>query len=99
MARTIQVTFDVHDPAGVGKFWAELLGYVEQPPPDGHDSWESFLAAAGVPREEWDTGYAVVDPSGAGPRLYFQKVPEDKAAKNRVHLDVDVTGGRTVPLE
>ncbi|QES44786.1 hypothetical protein DEJ49_30720 [Streptomyces venezuelae] len=28
------------------------------------------------------------DPSGAGPRLYFQRVPEGKVAKNRVHLDV-----------
>ena len=23
-----------------------------------------------------------------GPRLYFQRVPEDKVAKNRLHLDV-----------
>jgi hypothetical protein len=35
----------------------------------------------------------VVDPDGAGPRLFFQKVPEGKTAKNRVHLDVDVTAG------
>jgi hypothetical protein len=27
-----------------------------------------------------------------GPRLYFQRVPEDKTAKNRVHLDVRVAG-------
>ena len=31
---------------------------------------------------------ACADPTGAGPRLYFQRVPEDKVAKNRVHLDV-----------
>jgi hypothetical protein len=28
------------------------------------------------------------DPTGAGPRLYFQRVPEGKVVKNRVHLDV-----------
>ena len=27
-------------------------------------------------------------PKGAGPRLFFQKVPEAKTAKNRVHVDV-----------
>ena len=99
MARGIQVTFDAHDPAAVGKFWGEVLGYVEQPPPDGHATWQSFLASIGVPEEEWDTAYAVVDPDGAGPRLYFQKVPEEKSVKNRVHLDVDVTGGRSTPIE
>jgi catechol 2,3-dioxygenase-like lactoylglutathione lyase family enzyme len=39
--------------------------------------------------------YAVValDPTGVGPRLYFQKVPEGKVVKNRVHLDVRVGTG------
>ncbi len=35
---------------------------------------------------------AIVDPEGKRPRLYFQKVPEGKTAKNRVHLDVNVVG-------
>jgi hypothetical protein len=30
-----------------------------------------------------------------GPRLYFQRVPEGKVAKNRVHLDVRVATGLT----
>lgn len=33
------------------------------------------------------------DPTGEGPRLYFQKVPEGKVVKNRVHLDVRVGTG------
>jgi catechol 2,3-dioxygenase-like lactoylglutathione lyase family enzyme len=33
------------------------------------------------------------DPSGAGPRLYFQRVPEGKVVKNRLHLDVRVGTG------
>lgn len=36
---------------------------------------------------------ACVDPSGVGPRLYFQRVPEAKVVKNRVHLDVRVGTG------
>ncbi|MEU6558859.1 VOC family protein [Nocardia nova] len=38
-------------------------------------------------------GSGCVDPSGTGPRLYFQRVPEDKVVKNRVHLDVRVGTG------
>jgi hypothetical protein len=34
-----------------------------------------------------------------GPRLYFQRVPEPKTAKNRVHLDLAVSGGRGTPVE
>lgn len=30
------------------------------------------------------------DPQGVEPRLFFQRVPEGKTAKNRVHLDIHV---------
>jgi Glyoxalase-like domain len=33
---------------------------------------------------------AVVDPGAKGPRLVFQRVPEQKAVKNRTHLDLQV---------
>ncbi|MFD1045369.1 VOC family protein [Kibdelosporangium lantanae] len=36
---------------------------------------------------------ACADPTGVGPRLYFQRVPEGKVVKNRVHLDVRVGTG------
>ena len=92
MARTVQVVIDCADPASLAGFWAQALGYVVQPPPPGHDSWESFLAALGVPQERWNDRSAVVDPEGTGPRVFFQKVPEGKAAKNRLHLDLRVSG-------
>jgi hypothetical protein len=40
-----------------------------------------------------DSAFACVDPSGVGPRLFFQRVPEGKVVKNRVHLDVRVGTG------
>jgi hypothetical protein len=98
MARTVQVAIDCADPAGLSRFWAEALGYVLQPPPEGHDSWESWLAAMGVPESEWNSASAVVDPDGNGPRLYFQRVPEAKAGKNRLHLDLRVSDW-TGPVE
>ncbi len=94
MARTVQVAIDCADPAALSRFWAEVLGYVLNPPPEGHDSWESWLSAMGVPESEWNSASALIDPEGAGPRIYFQRVPEGKAGKNRLHLDVRVGGGR-----
>lgn len=88
-----QVTFDSGDPRALGQFWAQVLGYVEQPPPDGFASWDEFLDSIHVPADQRDTAYAVVDPDGVRPRLFFQKVPEGKTAKNRVHLDVNVGAG------
>ena len=99
MATRVQVVFDCADVQKVGAFWAEALGYIEQPPPEGFATWDDFLTSIDVPQDEWDSGYAIVDPAGEGPRLFFQKVPEPKSTKNRVHLDLNVGGGPDVPLE
>ncbi|MFM9442962.1 VOC family protein [Streptomyces acidiscabies] len=112
MSLDVQVTFDAHDPAALAEFWREVLGYVYPAPPgvrlpDGADvlaAWDEFLAKAGVPEEEWNDKSALVDPEGHGPRLFFQRVPEGKTAKNRVHLDVRAAPGlegdaRTAALE
>jgi hypothetical protein len=99
MATRLQVTFDAADPNALAAFWGELIGYVEQDPPEGFDSWEAWAVANDVPRERWGDYAARVDPDGAGPRIYFQRVPEPKTAKNRVHLDLAVGGGRGTPPE
>ena len=95
MARDIQITVDCTDPGGLAAFWAETLGYRLQDPPAGFDSWEQALDAMGVPAERRNDASAVVDPEGSGPRLFFQRVPERKQVKNRVHLDVRAAPGRT----
>jgi hypothetical protein len=33
------------------------------------------------------------------PRTYFQRVPEGKTVKNRLHLDLNIGGGQGTPLE
>lgn len=96
MAIRFQVTFDAHDPAALAEFWIRALEYVEQPPPEGFDSWEDWAAEMGIPEERWGDTRAIIDPSGEGPRIFIQRVPEPKTAKNRVHLDVNVSGGRGV---
>jgi catechol 2,3-dioxygenase-like lactoylglutathione lyase family enzyme len=99
MATQVQVTFDCADPAALSTFWAGALGYRLQDPPEGFATWEAFLTDLGVPEDEWNSASAVVDPDGSGPRLYFQRVPEPKAAKNRVHLDLNVGGPLGTPLD
>ena len=101
MSRHIQITFDAHDPAGLSTFWRDALGYVHPGPPgvevpagvDPLAVWDQFLARLGVPAEERNSKSAIEDPEGHGPRVFFQRVPEGKVAKNRVHLDVRAAPG------
>jgi len=93
MARDVQITFDCADPAALAAFWAEALGYELQPPPGDFTSWDEALDAFGVSPERRNDASAIVDPEGTGPRVFFQRVPEGKRAKNRVHLDVRAAPG------
>ena len=101
MSRHLQITFDAHDPRALSSFWRDVLGYVHPGPPgvplpagaDPLAAWDEFLAGIGVPEAQRNTRSAIEDPDGAGPRIFFQQVPEDKVAKNRVHLDVRAAPG------
>lgn len=87
------MTFDAAEPKRLADFWAYVLHYKRDDPPGGFATWEDFAVFHHIPEEEWDTRDAIVPIDGQGPRLYFQKVPEPKTAKNRVHLDVRVAPG------
>jgi len=105
MSRTVQITFDCHDPDALARFWNEALGYRYDSPPPGFATWAEALDHFGVPEEDRNNASASVDPDGVGPRLWFQKVPEAsvteqtspdgpvKRQKNRVHLDVRAAPG------
>ncbi|WP_018214622.1 VOC family protein [Salinispora vitiensis] len=89
--KQVQVTFDCAQPERVARFWCEALGYVVPPPPAGFATWGDFERT--FPPERQGSAFACVDPAGVGPRLFFQRVPEGKAVKNRLHLDVRVVTG------
>ena len=89
--KQFQVTFDCAEPERVARFWCEVLGYVAPSPPEGFASWDDFNSS--LPPEDRDAWFACSDPTGVGPRLFFQRVPEGKVAKNRLHLDVRVATG------
>jgi hypothetical protein len=101
MAVRVQVSFDCADPDKLARFWAAALRYRLEEPPGGFPTWADYWRSRGLPEEELTDvdGYdSAVDPAGVGPRLWFQKVPEGKVAKNRLHLDLDVTRGRSAPV-
>ena len=89
--KQFQVTFDCAEPERVARFRCEVLGYIVPPPPEGFASWDEVDRAQ--PPEDQGSRFACVDPTGVGPRLFFQRVPEGKVVKNRVHLDVRVGTG------
>lgn len=87
---TFSLTIDAADPRLLGDFWALALGYRQDDPPSGFGTWEEAFTAWGLPQERWNDAYAIV---GDGPRIFIQKVPERKVAKNRLHIDVHSGAG------
>lgn len=67
------VTFDCDDAMTVGNFWSEALGR----PLDGHSN--NGFATIGMAQ-----GHA----TGGSNAWMFAKVPEPRAAKNRMHVDL-----------
>lgn len=97
----LQITIDCIEPPRLVAFWCRALGYVVEPPPGGHDSWNAYWRSIGIPEHELppdddDVHDSIADPDGVRPRIWFQAVPERKSVKNRVHLDLAVTD-RTGP--
>ncbi len=82
MFENIQITVDVSDPDRLAEFWAEALDYEVQSL--GDDSTGNYQG--------------IVDPSGKRPGMVFQRVPEPKTVKNRVHIDCPTTRTRPCPL-
>ncbi|HEY1295560.1 MAG TPA: VOC family protein [Chloroflexota bacterium] len=77
-ARFTELVIDCKDPNRVAEFWAAVLGYeIIDRGPEGE-------VEIGRPRSSKG------DASGA-PTLVFVRVPEDKAVKNRIHIDVNPT--------
>jgi len=97
----LQITFDCADPHAQARFWAAALDYELE---DHHDMIGGVIEAGHVPADsdeviELDGRRAWRDYAGAKApdtedRALFQRVPEAKTAKNRVHLDIHVPDGQ-----
>jgi uncharacterized damage-inducible protein DinB/predicted enzyme related to lactoylglutathione lyase len=83
-ARIRHVTIDCHDAYTQARFWAAVLGFVDEPDD---------------PNEPGDAEALIVDPLDRHPGLLFIAVPESKSVKNRVHLDLEPPLARDVTVE
>jgi hypothetical protein len=100
-AYEFQVVLDCADPHPLADWWAETLGWEVEP---SDEAFIRRMVAEGYAAEAdttthngtlvWRSGAAIRHPEGLSraPRVLFQLVPEKKAVKNRMHLDVR-TGG------
>lgn len=75
--RVSHTTVDCRDAYALSQWWKGVLGYTDVP---------------GDPNEPGDEECMLVDPA-SGHRLLFLEVPEPKAVKNRLHLDLAPTSG------
>jgi hypothetical protein len=92
-----QLVIDCEAPELLTRFWAAALGYVLEPPPEGFATWDDWRRDIGFPDSELGIGAdSIIDPRGDGPRIWFRVEPAAKVVKNRLHLDVHVSGGRSV---
>jgi hypothetical protein len=71
-SRVSHTTIDCRDAFELSTWWKSVLGYVDVP---------------GDPNEPGDEQCMILDPE-SGHRLLFIETPDERAGKNRIHLDV-----------
>jgi catechol 2,3-dioxygenase-like lactoylglutathione lyase family enzyme len=88
------ITFDCANPRLLSDFWSDVMGYEHS---DYPPEMRAALVAAGLTED--DLAARGVAWGGPGTqRFYFQRVPEGKVVKNRVHVDLNSAGeGRATP--
>lgn len=74
-ARFKDVALDANDHQALADWWCAVLGYERREPPEGEK----------LP-PEWPV--PIHDPTGQGPLIWINPVPEPKSVKNRMHMDV-----------
>jgi len=93
-----QLTIDANDPAMLARFWAQALSYEPAPPTEPATTWHALYRARLGEDAAFDD--RIFDLAGLRPPIWFQQVPEAKAGKNRLHLDLYPTGrDNALPME
>ncbi|MET8558309.1 VOC family protein [Streptomyces sp. NPDC004959] len=76
-SRFTELAVDCVDPRALARFWCEVLGY------EVYEDEGGEYVSIGAP------GTGARRPGDAPPSLAFARVPEGKAVKNRLHIDVN----------
>ena len=77
--RWTELIVDSADPQRLAEFWAEVLG------------WQRTDAY--VDDEDGAVNIAPTDGDGQGPTITFLRTPDERVVKNRLHIDLNPTGG------
>jgi hypothetical protein len=92
MVTRVDLTMDCADPNTLAEFWKLAVGYVDEPPPAPFATRADWLASfEDLPDDGMGAAW-LTDPAGVAPRLCLLQVPEPKTAKNRLHMDLRVSG-------
>lgn len=86
------IVFYADDAQRLSAFWAEALHYDLQAF-DG-DLRDMMLASGLTDHDLGKRGLVTPPPGTDGPRLFFHHADAPKAARNRIHLDVQAVPGR-----
>lgn len=99
----LQLTLDCSDPHAQARFWAVALDFQVD---DHHEMIGGLIESGQMEADSEDLttiddrrrfrDYASITPvdSDDGNRMLFQRVPEDKVVKNRLHLDLHEPDGQ-----
>jgi hypothetical protein len=87
MANLRDIVIDCAHPASLARFWAAVLDDYEVAP---YDDAELARLRANAIFDIEDDPSVLIQPIGGAPypRIFLQLVPEAKAGKNRLHLDL-----------
>jgi Glyoxalase-like domain len=101
MASLGDIVVDSAHPASIARFWAAALDDYAVAPYD--DAELARLRVLGIDDVEDDPSVLLMPRSPDRPRIWFQRVPEAKSVKNRVHLDlrcadIALEAGRLIDL-
>jgi hypothetical protein len=83
-SRVDTISIDCADPRLLAAFWAAALGYQIK------DEWDDGPD---------DQGARIDDPSNPRMRVLFQKIPDTKTVKNRIHFDLRPSRTRDEEVE
>jgi hypothetical protein len=86
MAHLRDVVIDCRHPASLARFWAAVLDDYSVAPYDERELQR--LRDLGIDSPE-DDPTVQLKPHSGNLRIWFQRVPESKKVKNRIHIDVN----------
>ena len=95
MLTRVDLTLDCADPQLLAAFWKNAAGYVDEPLPKPFATREEWLSQFDEKVDDGMNAAWLHHPTGVAPRLSLLQVPEPKTAKNRLHLDLRVSGDGT----